>query len=80
MNLIPLAGLASVFNGSENRTGWTAGAGVEFAFSRALSAVAEYDYLDFGTHVAAVVDQNGNAAHVTTSQSTHLVKVGLKDR
>ena len=77
MNLIPLAGLASVFNGSENRTGWTAGAGVEFAFSRALSAVAEYDYLDFGTHVAAVVDQNGNAAHVTTTQSTHLVKVGL---
>jgi opacity protein-like surface antigen len=77
MNLIPIAGVASVFNGSDNRTGWTAGAGVEFAFSPALSAVAEYDYLDFGTHVATVIDQNGNAAHVTPTQTTHLVKVGL---
>jgi outer membrane immunogenic protein len=80
MNLIPIAGLANVLHGSDSRAGWTAGAGVEFAFSPALSAVAEYDYLDFGTHVAALTDQNGNAAHVTTSQSTHLVKVGLKDR
>jgi opacity protein-like surface antigen len=77
MVLIPLAGLANVLHGSESRTGWTAGVGVEFALSPALSAVAEYDYLDFGTHVAALIDQNGNAAHVTTSQSTHLVKVGL---
>ena len=77
MVLIPLAGLANVLHGSESRTGWTAGVGVEFALSPELSAVAEYDYLDFGTHVAALIDQNGNAAHVTTSQSTHLVKVGL---
>src|SRR3984893_8077696 len=77
MNLVPIAGVASVLNGSENRTGWTAGAGVEFAFSPALSAVAAYKYLDFGTPVAAVIDQNGNTAHVTTTQTTHLVKVGL---
>jgi outer membrane immunogenic protein len=34
---------------SETRTGWTVGAGVEWAFWNNWSAKAEYNYYDFGT-------------------------------
>jgi outer membrane immunogenic protein len=34
---------------SQSRTGWTFGAGVEYAFAPHWSAFIEYDYLDFGT-------------------------------
>ena len=34
---------------SENRTGFTAGGGLEYAFTENLSARLEYDFMDFGT-------------------------------
>jgi outer membrane immunogenic protein len=34
---------------SETRTGWTAGAGGEYAFTDWLTGFVEYDYYDFGT-------------------------------
>jgi outer membrane immunogenic protein len=37
---------------SESRTGWTFGAGVEYAFAQHWSAFIEYNYLDFGTKAA----------------------------
>lgn len=40
--------LASV-SGDVTRFGWTAGAGVEWAFMKNWSAKVEYDYLDFGS-------------------------------
>ena len=49
-------GLISL-NGSATRWGWTTGAGVEFAFNPALSAFAEYDFLDFGTRGIAMIIQ-----------------------
>jgi outer membrane immunogenic protein len=45
---------------SNSRTGWTFGAGMEYAFALHWSAFIEYDYLDFGTR-----DQN----------STHLLSL-----
>ena len=38
-----------VFNDSDTRSGWTIGAGVEYAFAPNWSAKLEYDYLDFGS-------------------------------
>jgi outer membrane immunogenic protein len=35
--------------GSETRTGWTVGAGVEWAFGNNWSAKAEYNFIDLGT-------------------------------
>jgi outer membrane immunogenic protein len=35
--------------GNVTTTGWTAGAGLEYGFSRNWSAKIEYDYYDFGT-------------------------------
>jgi opacity protein-like surface antigen len=64
-------------NGSPTRWGWTTGVGVEFAFSPALSAFAEYDFLDFGTRGIAMIDSNGEGARIAVSEHVQLVKVGL---
>lgn len=42
------------FSDSVTRTGWTAGGGFEFAFSRNWSLGAEYLYMDFGKSTLAV--------------------------
>jgi outer membrane immunogenic protein len=44
-------GSASLFSGtgSNTRTGWTVGTGIEWAVWQNWSVKAEYDYLDFGT-------------------------------
>jgi opacity protein-like surface antigen len=74
-----VGGTTSAFslNGSPTRWGWTTGAGVEFAFNPALSAFAEYDFLDFGTRGIAMVDSNGLGARIAVSERVQLVKVGL---
>jgi opacity protein-like surface antigen len=77
MTPVPGFGVPNVFNGSATRWGWTAGVGVEFAFNPALSAIAEYDFLDFGTRGITLTDQNGAGAGVALSQQIHLIKVGL---
>src|SRR5258708_3728085 len=45
------AGFAS--SASETRTGWTAGAGGEYAFTDFLTGFVEYDFYDFGTKTDA---------------------------
>jgi outer membrane immunogenic protein len=40
--------------GSDTRTGWTVGTGLEWAFYQNWSAKVEYDYLDFGTKNVAI--------------------------
>jgi opacity protein-like surface antigen len=67
----------TIFRGSPTRWGLTTGAGVEFAFSPALSAFAEYDFLDFGSHGIGVTDQNGTGARLSVAEQVQLVKVGL---
>jgi outer membrane immunogenic protein len=39
----------SIFSGSNDRTGWTAGAGIEYAFTPHWSAKAEYLHVDLGS-------------------------------
>lgn len=47
------SGFADIFGNGANttltRTGWTAGAGIEYGITRNLSAKIEYDYLGFGS-------------------------------
>jgi opacity protein-like surface antigen len=69
--------IAGIFRGNPTRWGWTAGAGVEFAFSPALSAFVEYDFLDFGSRGIAVTDQDGIGARLSVAEQVQLVKVGL---
>jgi outer membrane immunogenic protein len=63
------------------RTGWTAGAGVEWAFMNDWSARLEYDYYDFGRSNVLMSDAaNGFASIVTYRQSAQMVKLGLNFR
>jgi opacity protein-like surface antigen len=73
----PTSGFRTDFNAAGTRWGWTVGAGVEFAFSPTMSAFAEYDFMDFGNHGTSVIDGNGGQGDIRTSQSVHVVKVGL---
>jgi outer membrane immunogenic protein len=76
--LVPAAPLAVDPSGTMNRTGWTAGAGLDWAFAAHWSADFEYDYYDFGDNAFTLVD---NVNRVTTSGSLkdriHTVTVGL---
>jgi outer membrane immunogenic protein len=55
----PAPGTAS---GSFNRTGWLAGAGVEWAFWGNWSVKAEYDYMGFGQLNEAITNTTGGLA------------------
>ncbi len=44
------------FDATENRIGWTAGAGVEWAFTPEWSVKLEYDYYGFGTKSLLFID------------------------
>ncbi len=64
---------------SNTRTGWTAGAGVEYALGHNWSARVEYRYTDLGrvSHQPVVVWQDYIERHETTS---HAVRVGVSYR
>ena len=67
------------FNFEDLKAGWTAGAGLEFAFSNNWSAKVEYLYLDFGrseTSVAAL----GVSAAVRRELTDHIARVGINYR
>lgn len=73
-----LAGLF-FFDATENRIGWTAGAGVEWAFTPEWSVRLEYDYYGFGTRSLLFIDSvttNPNAP-ANISQTIQLVTLGV---
>jgi len=71
-------GLPFDFRGLEDRWGWTAGAGVDWAFTRHWSANFEYDYYGFGTRTSTFADQaNVSQGPVSVRQSIQVVKVGV---
>jgi opacity protein-like surface antigen len=72
------AGTPFGFVGLENRYGWTAGGGVDWAFSPHWSASIEYDYYGFGHRVIAMSDAtNAFLGNVDVRQNIQVVKVGL---
>jgi opacity protein-like surface antigen len=52
----PAANLLNTISASDNRTGWTAGFGAEFALTNNWSAKAETNYLGFGTRGLTLSD------------------------
>ena len=61
--------------------GWTAGAGMEYAFSRQWTARAEYLYLDLGNRSVTFPDINApGMLTAVTSFRAHIVRGGLNYR
>ena len=89
VNLIGNAApFATTFSGSQSglATGWTAGAGVEYAlantnlFGKPISLRAEYLYYDLGSRAVSVpgVPGLGNGGYVSRFDTTgHVLRVGL---
>lgn len=66
------------FEGSETRFGWTAGAGLEWAFSDIWSVRLEYDYYGFGTRSVTVIDNvSGTAGPLDIRQNIQVIKLGF---
>ncbi|MGA2998636.1 outer membrane protein [Bradyrhizobium sp.] len=66
------------FQGVDNRYGWIAGGGVDWAFARHWSANVEYDYYGFGNGNILMTDQfSGTTGVVNVKQSVQVIKVGL---
>ena len=59
-------------SGNNTQTGWTLGAGVEYAFTPSLSAKAEYLYVDLGSSTPLPGDN--------VELKTHVVRGGLNWR
>ena len=74
--------------GTDTRTGFLVGAGVEWAFWKGWSAVAEYNYMDFGTKHVLVFGTFPAGSFFTgpffqsipIEQSLQIVKLGLNYR
>lgn len=62
------------------RSGWTVGAGLEYALSNAWSIRGEYDYLNFGKHNVTVTENDGSTDTAVFRQKLHQVKVGINYR
>jgi outer membrane immunogenic protein len=73
------AGALFAFDGLETRLGWTAGAGIEWAFSRNWSVKLEYDYYGFGTRSVTFIDNTiaMTSGPVNINQNVQIVKLGL---
>jgi len=68
------------FQGLDNRYGWVAGGGVDWAFARHWSVNLEYDYYSFGHGNILMTEQISNGAFsgvVDAKQTVQVVKVGL---
>jgi outer membrane immunogenic protein len=69
----------TVFRDNDTRSGWTLGAGVEWAFAPNWSTKLEYNYLDFGGDHARF-SYLGNANDWSSDQQIHAVKLGINYR
>ena len=58
---------------TDTRIGWTAGAGVEYAFAPSWSAKLEYNYMDFGDKTVSFTPTTS----ANIDQQIHAVKLGI---
>jgi outer membrane immunogenic protein len=66
-----IAGLGATATAADTQTrfGWTAGAGVEYAFNNYLSGKVEYMYVNLGTQTQIIVD--------SVKFNTNIVRAGV---
>jgi outer membrane immunogenic protein len=62
---------------SLTRTGWTAGAGLEYAFAPNWTAKIEYDYLGFGSETVSLPTTNFSTYSTNASLNVQEVKAGI---
>ena len=73
------AGIVTDFSGSDTRFGWTAGAGIEWAFATNWSAKAEFNYYDLGSTTLNLVG-GGSTLPATIKQQFETATIGVNYR
>jgi outer membrane immunogenic protein len=68
------------WDASETRSGWTVGAGLEWAFADKWSARLEYDYYDFGTRNVTFTEPPSGSSIESVKQQIQTVKFGINYR
>jgi outer membrane immunogenic protein len=70
-------GLGFNATGSDTRTGWSLGTGLEYAFSPNWSTFIEYDYIGLGTRTVTLTDPVFGPFQAGLKQNVQLVKLGV---
>jgi outer membrane immunogenic protein len=70
-------GLAAVASTSNQQNGWTAGAGIEYAITPAVSFKTEYLFLNLGSQTIASGALAGVPFSLSEKTTVHTVKAGL---
>ncbi len=68
---------------TDNRSGWTAGAGIEYALNENLSVKLEYDFLDFGSKNYSFNNlpaPGPGVLPVSIQSQTHMITLGMNYR
>ena len=73
----PNAGVFTVPSVTTYRTGWTAGAGVEWAFAAHWSANIEYNYYDFGTKALLLTSTTNRVSFAGFKDTIHAATIGV---
>jgi outer membrane immunogenic protein len=68
------------FQGSETRSGWILGGGIEWLFLQNWSAKLEYAYYNFGTRSITLADSLGDTDPSSISQRIQTVTFGINYR
>jgi outer membrane immunogenic protein len=66
----------AVFDSKDTRTGWTVGAGAEYALWNNWSLKAEYNYLDLGTRTVTATSPTGASVLADSKVTEHMIKLG----
>jgi len=72
-----VGGIAVDPNATMTRTGWTAGAGVEWAFAPHWTASLEYNYYDFGSSGATLTSPTDTVTLGSLKDTIHEVTAGM---
>ena len=75
-----VGGIAVDPSTSSTRTGWTTGAGAEWAFAPNWSATLEYDYHDFGSKGLSLTGPNATVTISSFKDTIHTVTAGVNYR
>jgi outer membrane immunogenic protein len=70
-------GFTFPYTGSETRTGWTAGGGVEFLIAPNWSVFAEYNYIDFGSKTPTLQGYGITAGATVPIQINHRIDTAM---
>jgi outer membrane immunogenic protein len=73
--------LLAIALANETRSGWTAGIGVEYAFTDILSGFIEYGYFDFGTRTNTFITPQGLFfGNIDVRETSNVLKAGFNIR